>query len=97
MSLFSSLGVVRIRTTTRVAVPCLAVLLLAFSARAQRASAEYIFVLSSGFLCDSGETSACPATAEGAQRHSYELSGAGTFNVQTKSVRHPRCCSLEQF
>jgi hypothetical protein len=87
MSLSSSLRALRIRATTRVAVTCLAVLLLAFPPRAQRASTEYIFLLASGCLCDAGESSTCPATAKGAQGDSYELSGAGTFDVQTKSVK----------
>jgi hypothetical protein len=47
---------------------------------------KYTFVLGSGFLCDSSD-STCPATARAARGDSYELSGAGTFDLQDKSVK----------
>jgi hypothetical protein len=50
---------------------------------AQNISPEYTFLVASGFLCDSGS---CPAVARSARRDTYELTGAGTFNTQTKSV-----------
>jgi hypothetical protein len=39
-----------------------------------------------GFLCDSGDSSACPAVVKSAEGASYELSGAGTLAPQSKSV-----------
>lgn len=48
---------------------------------------NYIFLLASGFLCDPGDWSTCPAAAKSAQGDSYEMSGAGTFDVQNKSVK----------
>jgi hypothetical protein len=53
---------------------------------AQNNSGDYIFLIGSGFLCDSGDSSACPAVAKSADGSSYELSGAGTFSPQSKSV-----------
>ena len=50
---------------------------------AQNSSPEYTFLVSSGFLCDSGN---CPAVARSERRDTYEFTGAGTFNAQTKSV-----------
>jgi hypothetical protein len=54
---------------------------------AQSNSPNYAFLLASGFLCDSGDTSTCPAVAKSQQGDSYELSGAGTFEAQNKSVK----------
>jgi hypothetical protein len=39
-----------------------------------------------GFLCDSGDSSACPAVVKSANGESYEMSGAGTLTTQGKSV-----------
>jgi hypothetical protein len=50
---------------------------------AQNIFPEYTFLVASGFLCDSGS---CPAAARSARRDTYEFTGAGTFNTQTKSV-----------
>jgi hypothetical protein len=61
--------------------------LFAFPAAAQSNNSNYIFLLASGFLCEPGDTSTCPATAKGNQDDSYELSGAGMFDAQTKSVK----------
>jgi hypothetical protein len=66
-----------------VAVPSLILFLCAGSARAQISSAHYTFVVASGFLCDSA---ACPAVVSSANGDSYEMSGAGTFDAQSKSV-----------
>ena len=76
-----------ILTMTRVVVPCLAICLLAFPAAAQGNNGNYIFLLASGMLCDPGDSSACPATAKATQGDSYEMSGAGTFDAQNKSVK----------
>jgi len=54
---------------------------------AQTNSENYGFLLGSGFLCDGNDTSTCPATAKAVQGDSYEVSGAGTFDAQNKSVK----------
>lgn len=51
--------------------------------RAQNISADYTFLVASGFLC---ESTTCPAAVRSANDDSYEMSGAGTFNTQSKSV-----------
>jgi hypothetical protein len=70
-----------------VATSCLAILLFALPALAQTNNSNYIFLLASGFLCDPGDLSTCPATAKANPGDSYELSGAGMFDAQTKSVK----------
>lgn len=60
--------------------------LLAFPVLAQNDSSKYVFLLASGFLCDPGDSSTCPARAKANQGDSYELSGAGTFHAQNRSV-----------
>ena len=57
------------------------------SAAGQVNSANYTFVVASGFLCDSGDSGSCPAIAKSANGDSYEISGAGAFDLQNKSVR----------
>jgi hypothetical protein len=47
---------------------------------------NYTFLVGAGFLCDSGDSAPCPAVVKSAQGDSYELSGAGTFATQSKSV-----------
>jgi len=54
---------------------------------AQNNDNNFLFLLASGFLCDPGESSDCPAAAKSNQGDSYEMSGAGTLEVQSKSVR----------
>lgn len=83
----SSLRAFSIRATISVAMPCLAIVLFAFPAAAQSNNGNYVFLLASGFLCEPGDTSTCPATAKGNQGDSYEMSGAGTFDTTNKSVR----------
>jgi hypothetical protein len=61
--------------------------LCAGSARPQISSANYTFVVASGFLCDPGDSGSCPAVAKSANGDSYEISGAGTFDPQNKSVK----------
>jgi len=82
-----SLRAFSVRAATSIARLCLAIVLFAFPAVAQSNNSNYIFLLASGFLCDSGDTSTCPATAKGNQGDSYEMSGAGTFEAQNKSVK----------
>ena len=48
---------------------------------------DYIFLLASGFLCASGDSSTCPATVRSSDGDSYEMSGAGMFDAQNKSVK----------
>ena len=69
-----------------VAVPSLAILLAAIPAMAQSNSGDYVFLIASGFLCDTGDSSACPAVVKSADGASYEMSGAGTFNTKSKSA-----------
>lgn len=69
---------------TWVAVPSLAMFLGGDPARAQNVSADYTLLVASGFLCDSAN---CPAAVRSANDDSYEMSGAGTFNAQSKSVQ----------
>src|SRR6266436_1346980 len=83
----SNPGAFSIAAMTRVVVSCLAVCLYAFPAAAQSHDGNYIFLLASGFLCDAGDSSNCPATAKATQGDSYEMSGAGTFEAQNKSVK----------
>lgn len=68
-------------------MPSLILFLCAGSARAQISSANYTFVVASGFLCDSGDSGSCPAVAKSANGDSYEISGAGTFHTKNKSVQ----------
>jgi hypothetical protein len=79
-NVFSSLIV------TWVAVPSLAVFLGAGPAMAQSGSANYTFLVAAGFLCDSGDSTTCPAVVKSANGDSYEMSGAGTLTPQSKSV-----------
>lgn len=67
--------------------PSLILLLSAGSAQAQTSPANYVFLLASGFLCDPGDSGNCPAVAKSANGDTYEMSGAGTFDPQSKSVK----------
>jgi hypothetical protein len=55
-------------------------------ARAQSNGGDYLFLVGSGFLCQSNDSSSCPGVAKSADDSTYELSGAGTFNTKSKSV-----------
>jgi hypothetical protein len=61
--------------------------LFAASARAQRSSGTYAFVVASGFLCEGGGSGSCPAVAESPAGDSYEISGARTFDSQKRSAK----------
>lgn len=66
---------------------CLIFLLSVPSAEAQTNSANYMFLVASGFLCDPpNDNRGCPAVAQSANGDTYEISGAGTFDTQKKSV-----------
>ena len=69
-----------------VAVPTLAIFLGAGPAKAQNSSSDYTFLVASGFLCDPGDSATCPAVVRSANGDSYEMSGAGTFDAQNKTV-----------
>ncbi len=71
---------------TWVATLGLAMFLRAGPARAQSSSANYTFLVAAGLLCDSGDSNTCPAVVKSANRDSYEMSGAGTFTTQSKTV-----------
>ena len=64
--------------------PCLAVLVAASPAIAQ-SGGSYTFLVGSGLLCEADST-ACPAVVKSATGDSYEMSGAGVFDAQRKSV-----------
>jgi hypothetical protein len=64
----------------------LTVSLATLPAKAQNSGTDYIFLVASGFLCDTGDSSSCPAVAKAADDSSYELSGVGTFNTKSKLV-----------
>jgi hypothetical protein len=68
------------------AAPTLALFLGTGTVRAQSNSASYTFLVAAGFLCDPGDSSACPAVVKSANGDSYEITGAGTLTTQSKSV-----------
>jgi len=68
------------------ALPGLAIFLAAIPATAQSSGGDYLFLVGSGFLCDSGDSSACPGLVRSDQRDSYEMSGAGSLSTQGKTV-----------
>ena len=65
----------------------LALFTISLPTTAQSNNNDYIFLLASGFLCDPRDSSICPAMAKSAQGDSYEMSGAGMFDAQNKSVK----------
>ena len=64
----------------------LATFLFVIPARAQSNSGDYLFFVGSGFLCQPNDSSACPAVTKSAGDSTYELSGAGTFNLKNRSA-----------
>ena len=74
------------RVIAWVALASLTVFLAVVPAIAQTSNSNYILLVGSGFLCDSGDSSACPAVVKSAEGASYELSGAGTLAPQRKLV-----------
>ena len=67
-------------------VLALTVLLSPIPARAQSDAASYAFLIGSGFLCDAGDSGACPAVVKSEGGDTFEISGAGTFNPLQKTV-----------
>jgi len=82
----SSQGVFLNRLIAWAALPGLSMFLALIPAIAQTSNSGYILLVGSGFLCDSGDSSACPAVVKSAEGASYEMSGAGTLAPQNKSV-----------
>ena len=72
--------------TAFAAIPVLTVLLSSIPARAQSGAGSYAFLIGSGFLCDAGDSSACPAAAKSEGGDTFEVSGAGVFNPRQKTV-----------
>jgi hypothetical protein len=70
-----------------VVVAGLALFLGAGPSGAQNNSTNYTFLVGAGFLCDQGDSSTCPAVVRSANGDNYEVSGAGTFDAQNKSVQ----------
>ena len=58
----------------------------AVASLAQSSSASYTFLVGAGFLCDPPDSAPCPAVVKSSSGDSYEISGAGTFATQSKSV-----------
>jgi hypothetical protein len=71
----------------KVALLSLFLVLSSLSVFAQSNSSNFVFLLASGFLCTPDDSSACPAIAKGSAGDSYEVSGAGTFDAQSRSVK----------
>ena len=68
-------------------VMALAVTTSAIMAQGQnQRSGRYAFLVGAGFLCESTDSPACPVTAKAAQGESYEFSGAGKFEEESKKV-----------
>jgi hypothetical protein len=74
-------------SVTCIAFSSFALLLCANSAKAQNRFSSYTFLMASGFLCDPGDSAACPASAKSANGDSYEMSGAGRLNTQGKAIQ----------
>ena len=64
----------------------LALFLFVIPSMAQNNSGDYVFLVGSGYLCETADSSACPAMVKSAEGSSYNMSGAGTFSAQSKSV-----------
>jgi len=54
---------------------------------AQTKPSNFIFLLAAGSLCTLDDSSACPAVAKSNAGDSYELTGSGTFDPQSKSAK----------
>ena len=74
------------RTSGWLAAAGLILTLVAGPVVGQNNPSHYIFLIAAGTLCDSGDSSACPAVVKSTRGDSYEMSGAGTLETQNKSV-----------
>ncbi len=68
------------------AIPVFTVLLSSIPARAQSDAASYALLIGSGFLCDAGDSAACPAVVKSEGGDTFEISGAGVFNPRQKTA-----------
>jgi hypothetical protein len=68
------------------AVSGMALLLAAGTGVAQTGPANYALLVGAGFLCEMGNSSACPAVVKTPDGSSYELTGVGVLDAQEKSV-----------
>jgi hypothetical protein len=50
------------------------------------AAANYNFLIGSGLLCNSDDSTACPAVAKAANGETIEINGAGALNLAHQSV-----------
>ena len=50
------------------------------------ATANYNFLIASGFLCDPNDSTQCPAVARSSDGETVEITGAGTLGLANKSV-----------
>jgi hypothetical protein len=82
----SSQWVIWNRVIAWVALSSQTLFLAVVPAIAQTSNSEYTLLVGAGLLCDSADSSACPAVVKSAEGASYELSGAGTLAPQSKSV-----------
>ncbi len=82
----SSQRVIPSRFSAWLALLSLALFLADVPAKAQTRESEYTVLIGAGFLCESADSSACPAVVKSSDGGSYELSGAGTFTSPGKSV-----------
>ena len=69
-------------------VSCLNIVtfLAVIPATAQSNNGDYMFLLASGFLCDSGDSGGCQAVVRSGNGDTYEMNGAGVLNAQRKSA-----------
>ena len=74
------------RVIAWMALPSLTIFLPVVPAIAQTSNSDYILLVGSGFLCESGDSTACPAVVKSANGDGYEMSGAGTFSSESKLV-----------
>jgi hypothetical protein len=74
------------RVIAWVALPSLTLILALVPAIAQNSNSDYTLLVGAGFLCDSANSSACPAVVNSANGESYELNGAGTLTAPGKLV-----------
>jgi hypothetical protein len=64
----------------------LATAICASAASLDTSSADYNFLVGTGYVCDPNDSSACPSVAQTANGDSIEISGAGTLNPSSKAV-----------
>ena len=69
-----------------VGVLSIVLILCANPARSQNSGSEYTFLVGAGTVCGGGDASKCPAVVKSENGDSYQMSGAGTFNTENKSV-----------